>query len=302
MQALLMASGDGGQHHLINERCCPAAALCLSPLTGLPLGRGSWRAELLIKAAIVLSGVCVRVWLRCRLLTSFSLWALALQAELGCNGSLWDELHPGCRVGKAEALCSCRPLGLSNVLWGEAGTAAAPGGRAAGVATEETPLAPAALPLLQVLLPIPGVCEYSFLSGELNILNKHCLKSIIYGRSFRRGDQSLPGAQGGSPSAQPPLLCSQSTSEAEGISLGLEQRPDNPHLRREKATLPSLAGRSIAEPSAKHILWGTGPGWELKGAGGQWEDAGAGRSPCWCFPLCPSFFPRLREGGLQFVL
>lgn len=122
----------------------------------------------------------MRVWLRCRLLTSFSLWALALQAEPGCNGSL-NELHPGCRVGKAEALCSCRPLGLSNALRGEAGTAAAPGGRAAGVATEETPLAPAALPLLQVLLPIPGVCEYSFLSGKLNILNKHCLKSIIYG-------------------------------------------------------------------------------------------------------------------------
>lgn len=69
MQALLMASGDGGQHHLINERCCPAAALCLSPLTGLPLGRGSWRAELLIKAVIVLSGVCVRV---CGCVAAFS--------------------------------------------------------------------------------------------------------------------------------------------------------------------------------------------------------------------------------------
>lgn len=106
------------------------------------------------------------------------------------------------------------------MLLGEAGTAAAPSRRAAGAAMEETPLAPAALPLLQALLPIPGVCEYSFLSGKLNILNKHCLKSIIYGQSFRRGDQSLPGAQGGSPSAQPPLLCSQSTSEAEGICLG----------------------------------------------------------------------------------
>ena len=105
--------------------------------------------------------MCARVWLRCRLLTSFSLWALALQAEPGCNGSLWDELHPGCRVGKAEALCSCRPLGLSNALWGEAGTAAAPGGRAAGVATEETPLAPAALPLLQVLLQLKNVLQSS---------------------------------------------------------------------------------------------------------------------------------------------
>lgn len=56
MQALLTVSGDGGQH-LSLMRNSPAAALCLSPLTDLPLGRGSWRAEFLIKAAIVLLGV-----------------------------------------------------------------------------------------------------------------------------------------------------------------------------------------------------------------------------------------------------
>lgn len=70
-----------------------------------------------------------------------------------------------------------------------------------------TSLLAASLPLLQVgmqppsLFPIPGVCEYSFLSGKLNILNKHCLKSIIYGQGFRRGDQSSLGAEGVSPSA-----------------------------------------------------------------------------------------------------
>lgn len=67
MQAVLMVSGDGGQH-LSLMRNSPAAALCLSPLKDLPLGRGSWRAEFLIKAAIVLLGVRVAVVLPSHLL------------------------------------------------------------------------------------------------------------------------------------------------------------------------------------------------------------------------------------------
>lgn len=110
----------------------------------------------------------------------------------------------GCRGQKQR-------LGLSCVL--EAGKAAVQvthmldctsTARDAGSLVEETPLSflAASLPLLQVgmqppsFFPIPGVYEYSFLSGKLNILNKHCLKSIIYGQGFRRGDQSFLSAEG----------------------------------------------------------------------------------------------------------
>lgn len=133
---------------------------------------------------------------------------------------MWDDLRAGMRGGRTQRLLLLQSFaGPEQHAEGAAGEAAAQEaanctstGSDAGSLVKETPLS--CVPPFpsskwefsspRLLFPFPGVCEYSFLSGKLNILNKHCLKSIIYGQSFRRGDQLSLGAEGGSPSAAAP--------------------------------------------------------------------------------------------------
>lgn len=160
-------------------------------------------------------------------------------------------------------------LGLSCVLEVEAGKAAVQGAhvldctstaRDAASLVEETPLSflAASLPLLQVgmqppsFFPIPGVYEYSFLSGKLNILNKHCLKSIIYGQGFRRGDQSFLGAEGVSICSSPHYSVPSRLVQHKGLGLGMAALSSTqriPSSGWRKTGLSSLAGRNSPKPS-----------------------------------------------------
>lgn len=123
-----------------------------------------------------------------------------------------------------------------------------PGCVPTGVIAEESPLAPAPSEVgsppsrsLSPALVCMSILFFFFLSGELNILNKHCLTSIIYGQGFRGGDQSLRGAEGGSLSAAASLRCClQSPGEAEGMSLG--QHPENSQLGRKRSLLSVSSG------------------------------------------------------------
>lgn len=152
---------------------------------------------------------------------------------------MWDDLHAGMQGGRTQRLLLLQTFaGPEQHAEGAAGEAAAQEahvsdctstGSDAGSLVKETPLS-WVLPFPSskwefssppLLFPFPGVCEYSFLSGKLNILNKHCLKSIIYGQSFRRGDQLSLCAEGGSPSAAAPTAPFHSQlAWHEGLALG----------------------------------------------------------------------------------
>lgn len=151
-------------------------------------------------------------------------------------------------------------------------------------------------PPLPTLLPIPDVYEYSFLSGKLNILNKHCLKSIIYGQSFRRGDQSSLGAEGGSPSAAAPTaLFPVNWRRHKGLALGRAATRKFPALNEGKPDCLLLQAGATWSPSPAHApIESPGSSWLGPGVWGCFSSQCRVRnvlpsfSPSWCSVLVPA--------------